>query len=399
MTEVTYEELVQLRDNGKLVPGCKYRMIDYETTTKSYDTQSAGHQFDLICTALDTNIIDEKCSAIQSARDTEGYFTNSKLSSWQILYSLENSKYDWAAYNGKGVIYHLIDENNNEAFYDFKNIQFKIKLGAELGYENEINKFVYTFSKIVNDNVSDYSSNKRCANNKIINNINIDGIYLPNSVFLTNEDSNILNNIINSANFIGIGFNENNEVSGFWRNKLVNCSFNKISNSYDNILIDCVSNTLIESNNNKITDGRENILIFSYNNTLNSSSANQFNGCYAINLIQYCSYNKFNHCDNITLNTSCNDNTFENGCRHIELYKNHTNCIFEHNTNKIKCINNTNDYIRNYRISISYIHNTKIDLQLQTYRDYITYVTTDTNNQIIEYTQEDIYNAIQATKS
>ena len=399
MTEVTYAELRELRDNGKLVPGAKYRMIDYETTTDAYNTQSAGHQFDLICTALDINVIDTKCSAIQSIRDTEEYFTNSKLSSWQIWYSLENSKYNWATYNGKGVIYHLIDENNNEAFYDFKNIQFKIKLGAELGYENEIYKFVYTFSKIVNDDVLDYSSNKRCSNNKIINNINPDGIFLPNSVFLTNDDSNILNNIINSTDFIGIGFNDNNEVSGYWRNKLVNCSFNKIFNSYNVILIDCTNNTIIESNDNKITDGQTNILISSYNNTLNSAGSNQFTGCRNINLIQYCSYNKFNNCNNITLNTSCTNNTFEDGCHGIELYKNHKNCVFEHDTNNIKCINNTNDYIQNYKISISYIHTKIIDLQLQSYREYITYVTTDTNNQIIEYTSEDIYNAIQATKS
>ena len=99
MINVTYEELVNLRNNSKLVPGAKYRMIDYETMTSQEGTQSAGHPFDLILTALNERTLDEKCSAIQSERDTDGYFANSNLAAWDIMYCLNNDvvKYPWAA--------------------------------------------------------------------------------------------------------------------------------------------------------------------------------------------------------------------------------------------------------------------------------------------------------------
>ena len=102
MVNVTYDELVTLRDNSQLVPGQKYRMTDYETMTSIVGTQSAGHPFDLILTALDVNILDENCSAIYSIRDTEGYFSKNKLESWTIKYCLDNdsSRFVWAVNPG-----------------------------------------------------------------------------------------------------------------------------------------------------------------------------------------------------------------------------------------------------------------------------------------------------------
>lgn len=103
MLNVTWDELVALRDEGKLIPGQKYRMIDYETTCTWENTQVAGHPFDLILTALDNKTLDEKCSAIQSERDADGYFANSNLAAWDVRYCLDNDteKFDWAQQKGK----------------------------------------------------------------------------------------------------------------------------------------------------------------------------------------------------------------------------------------------------------------------------------------------------------
>lgn len=105
MINVTYEELVKLRNEGKLTPGVKYRMTDYETMTSKEGTKSAGHPFDLVLTALDNKTLDERCSAINSERDTEGYFANQNLGAWEIYYCLDNdsSRFNWAAV--KGVIW------------------------------------------------------------------------------------------------------------------------------------------------------------------------------------------------------------------------------------------------------------------------------------------------------
>ena len=64
MISLTYSELKSLRDNKQLVPGQQYRITDYVTTTAQANTQSAGHQFDIIVTADDVNKLNENARAI-----------------------------------------------------------------------------------------------------------------------------------------------------------------------------------------------------------------------------------------------------------------------------------------------------------------------------------------------
>lgn len=139
VTRLTYASMVSLRDNSRLTSGQFYRITDYITTTTQTDTQSAGHPFDVIVLALNESTLSERAWAIQREGDT--YFKNSNLAAWQIWYSLDNdiSRFDWAdAGNGKGVIYRMIDEWNNDCPYDFKNIQFRIP-------SLDITDFRYTF--------------------------------------------------------------------------------------------------------------------------------------------------------------------------------------------------------------------------------------------------------------
>ena len=106
MVNVTYAELKALRDEGKLIAGQMYRMTDYETTCGWENTQCAGHPFDLVLTALDNKTLDEKCSAIWSERDTDGYFANSNLPAWDVRYCLDNDviRFDWARQKGKYLV-------------------------------------------------------------------------------------------------------------------------------------------------------------------------------------------------------------------------------------------------------------------------------------------------------
>lgn len=126
VSEVKYSELVELRNNSKLIPGKWYRIIDYNTTTSYVESQSAKHQFDIIVNATSTNTLNEEAFAAQHDGDT--YFSNSKLDAWKIWYCLDNdtSRFNWAgSSDGTGVIYRMIDEFDNDIPYDFKNIQFK----------------------------------------------------------------------------------------------------------------------------------------------------------------------------------------------------------------------------------------------------------------------------------
>ena len=122
----TWTQLKAMRDGGTLVAGQFYRITDYETTTVQADTQSAGHVFDVIVRADSSSVLNENAFAIQHDEDT--YFSSSNLAAWKLKYCLDNdsTRFAWAdTTNGKGVIYRMIDEWENDLPYDFKNIQFK----------------------------------------------------------------------------------------------------------------------------------------------------------------------------------------------------------------------------------------------------------------------------------
>ena len=123
---LTHSALKALRDAKKLVPGRVYRITDFVTTTTLEDTKSAGHAFDILVVADDEGTLNENAHAILHEGDT--YFAECSLNAWRLKYCFDNDaeRFAWAdTVNGKGVIYRMIDEWENDVPYDFKNIMFK----------------------------------------------------------------------------------------------------------------------------------------------------------------------------------------------------------------------------------------------------------------------------------
>lgn len=60
LQEITWAELRELRDNSELIPGYFYRITDYRCTTTQEDTQSVGHQFDIVLLALSEDKLAEE---------------------------------------------------------------------------------------------------------------------------------------------------------------------------------------------------------------------------------------------------------------------------------------------------------------------------------------------------
>ena len=174
---IEWASLKSLRDNSGLVPGMQYRIIDYVTTSTQADTRSAGNLFDVIVTAVDTNKLSELAYAIQSERDVSGYFSNSDLNSWELKYCIDNdtTRFAWAdETNGKGVIYWMKDEYNNECPYDFKNIQFKRYAITDITStkltSDELNELKSIFVK--NNNYGFYFAVKDCSGMFVPSNAN-----------------------------------------------------------------------------------------------------------------------------------------------------------------------------------------------------------------------------------
>ena len=127
MVSTTHAELLAMVEGGTLVAGQQYRITDFVTTVANdAEARSAGHAFDLIVVADDESTLNAAARAIAHEGDT--YFANADLSKWQVWYDIHNdtTRYQWAdTTSGKGIIYRLIDEWQNDCPYDFKNVQFK----------------------------------------------------------------------------------------------------------------------------------------------------------------------------------------------------------------------------------------------------------------------------------
>ena len=267
LIEKTYLELKTLRDNSQLVPGTWYRITDYTCTTTTTNTSSAEHVFDILVLATDVNKLSEEARAIKHSGDT--YFTNNNLEAWKLWYCLDNdtNRFDWASsITGKGVIYRMIDEFNNDVPYDFKNILFN-------------NKYTFCcFSDGYKDsslNIA-YSVYHKCTNNIM----KADNSYpqtLSFNVFYTEGFSSYY--CFN--NFFDVGC-KNNTLGAM---------------CHDNIFgIECKNNTLATE-----------------------CATNTFKlGCNNISLQMHCFYNIFNeYCSYISLHSSSTGNIFGFGCRSL----------------------------------------------------------------------------------
>ena len=394
MININHADLEKIRNNGSLIPGRQYRIIDYVTTTTQADktysgynisnTQSAGHQFDIIVTADSANKLNENAKAIQhEGEDT--YFNNSNLAAWELKYCLDNdtSRFGWAdEKNGKGVIYYMKDEFGNECSYDFKNIQFQRKFDKNGNYvpengttndnsDESILEWCYTFGGHLYDSSLSISEDFKTFNNNVIGSFNFDNTFwLPDNVFLDTTYGvsascyNILheNCICNTFSYdccyneLGIECKNNFFDSECYYNTFknnccnnifsydcnynelgFNCSGNIFKNGcwYNQFGINCSSNTLDDSCDHNIFGNFCNSNTFKYRCAKNifshSCTGNKFEyGCESNTFGDGCNNNTFgdecvnntfgNGCNNNIFSTTCNFNTFGVCCSHNRLY-------------------------------------------------------------------------------
>ena len=326
LIETTYTELVDLKNKSILLPGVKYKITDYVTTTSQENTQSEEHKFNIIVEAVSINELSEDASACLVSGDT--YFANSNITSWKLKYCLDNdtNRFAWAdEEKGKGVIYKMIDEHNNEAPYDFKNIKFKHPA-------NDI--FCYTFtcydtdtsasSKICDATV--HTSSLRCYNNII-------KPYYISTASITNKRIQKLNHII-------CGYAPDEWINIASQMKTL---FSVNSNIFD---YNCYNITLGYGNcNNYFSENCHDIIISTNKNDIES---NQVSQRFVKNMY------------------------FGIGCHDLILYKNVTTAL----TNQLQ----------NFKINNG-VNKVTIELEgdIVTNRKFITEIGYNSNNEIIQY--------------
>ena len=300
------------------MPGQQYRITDYVTTTVQKNTQSAGHQFDLIVVADSVDKLNEQARVIQHDGDT--YFANSKLEAWQVWYSLDNdtTRFVWAdTVNGKGVIYRLIDEWNNDVPYDFKNIQFKRKLTDGEYNPDGDDRWVYTFTLVNEDDEIEDSS-------------------LIGNSLLNDEDfvSGVFDNRISETSAYSMGISEGNNVFALGNNVFISsyaygdgyfygCYGNKFGvNCFGNTFGNYVFNNLFGNDvgNNSFGDGVYNNSFgnYVYNNSFgNRVYNNSFGNDVDSNL--FGSFFRYNTVKNYVRYVRTPDGTFANTFQYVTL--------------------------------------------------------------------------------
>ena len=301
----TWSELKGMRDNSRLIAGQQYRITDYTCTTTYVATKSAGHVFDIIVTADDESTLNEVARAVK--HDGDEYFANSDLSAWKIWYCLDNdtNRFAWAdniSVNGKGVIYRMIDEFNNDCPYDFKNIQFYRQWDSSKSLWSTIPQSktgvpCYTFSSDGDSSTVEFTDMSLSISNNVYSNV-------------IKEYINIGKQTLNNICFFGHSCYFNYFGSNCFSNTFgTGCDTNTFgcrckANSFG---YGCGLNTF----GNK----------FEYNSLGTYCLHNSFgNDCSYNALGDTCFGNSFgNSCVYNSIGESCSYNSFGNGCNYIKF--------------------------------------------------------------------------------
>lgn len=189
---------------------------------------------------------------------------------------------------GKGVIYQMIDEYNNDCPYDFKNIQF-------LRTDNWFDNIGYDFGP------------------DVIGNTNFDKYYYT----FTWMDAKY--NITDASMVYPYLQNDDYEPIGVYNNTIKNCKV--WDGSSTNIRPSTLNNIVIISSYNATDEHTFNGII---NNTFEE-------GCYFIT----CG-NKFlnntikKDCSNVIMQNDCIRNTIDSGCSDVYIHNMFMNCVFDY---------------------------------------------------------------------
>lgn len=212
----TYEEIKQLADLNNLIIYNKYIITDFQTIYQANNGEVWGYTknpskiYSIILTPTSNSTFDKRVSLLH-----EGISLN-----WEACYDFTQEILKDGT-KTKGKITYLKDQNNNSAYYDFKNYQFLITLKNSevpgLAYDTTLP--MYTFNKLTGTTCVENSDSYEVFNNHF------------------DEDCwvNVFIGETNNNTFFG-GFKNNIFIKG--------CTYNKFEwNMTNNVFLEKISYT------------------------------------------------------------------------------------------------------------------------------------------------------------
>lgn len=145
VVEKTYEEIKTLADSSQLILKNRYIISDFQTIYTSNTGATWGIDvnpskvYSIILTPASESTFDSRVSILH-----EGVPMN-----WEVRYDFtQETLLDGTL--TKGRITYLKDQNNNSAYYDFKNYMFatELKSSEVTGLERDVTIPMFTFSKL-----------------------------------------------------------------------------------------------------------------------------------------------------------------------------------------------------------------------------------------------------------
>lgn len=198
VVEGTYEEIKNIADNNQLNLSVTYVVNDFQTIYRSNTGEVWGldvnpsQLYSVILTPISYNAFSKDVVLLNE----------NKALNWIVRYDFKQDVVN--NIKTKGKITYLQDQNGNSAYFDFKNIRFRVHLDAQdvISLTQSSYFDLYTFSKYQDGTFVDRSEDSEIANNQF--------------------DQNCYNNI-----FLGIT-NNNHFYGGFKNNIFIkNCTNNK----------------------------------------------------------------------------------------------------------------------------------------------------------------------------
>jgi len=243
----------------------------------------------------------------------EAYTSSSPSPSYAITEIVMGNKY-----TGKGVIYHMVDEFDNDVPYDFKNILF-----TKSGKYTNAYTFSYTEDSVIKD--ASLSLSNGCYGNSMKEYLLGGKQQLNFNVFYSSSVS--VSSLMCYCNTFGYDCYNNTFREGCSCNTFISNCRNNIfgeSCSYNTFNGSCFNNTFDNDCFNNIFDSYCSSNLFGQNCTNNTFGA-------------YCTSNTFgDDCFDNTFGSSCSSNVFSSNCPY-----NTFGCNCDHNILGDTCSNNT----------------------------------------------------------
>ena len=360
---VTYSELVNLRNDSLLQPGCFYYIKDYVTTTSDENTSSAGHKFPIIVLATSPNTLSEE--AITNINYADTYFNECNLNAWKIWYCLDNdtSRFSWAGATKKvpklylqfsdGMGYwvrneDLILETSDMTYYGYEFID-----GSAMSADYKVIWFTQEISEPIETTCfySPEGGYEMATLDVSIRSIDLIDIEIGKGVIYRMIDEfgndcpydfkNIMfknpNNTSDPNYYYTFTLNKNNEIKD-----LSLCGkycYNNVIGEYYNVQKKTLNN-IVFINKYESSSCYSNIFGSNcYSNTFGEYCCDNTFGeyCFDNTFGGDCRSNTFgSNCSSNTIGNTCNSNTFDDYCVENTI---NTNCHY--NTFGANCSNNT----------------------------------------------------------